>query len=100
MSGIDLGFEPDIDKVAGDDGHVGALLAHMVDEFHQPVAREIALALDLPVQVAGDPLVHQVPRPDGRHGREVDVGQMGESYHCGGNATRRAPWKRSKSHCR
>ncbi len=68
MRGVELGLEPDVDEVAGHRGDVGVLLAHVVHELDQPVAGQRPLALDLPVQVAGDPLVHQLPRPHGGMG--------------------------------
>ena len=45
---------------------------------------EIALPAALPVDVAGDALVQQIPRPHWRQRREMDIRQVGECDHCAG----------------
>ena len=82
VSGVDLGIERQVHQVAGDHGEIRVLLAHVAHQLGQAVARHGMLALDLPVEEAGDPLVHQIARPDRRQRGQVNVGQMSERYHC------------------
>ena len=82
VRGVDLGVERQVHHVAGNNGEVWILLTHVAHEAGQTIAIEGPFALDLPVQIAGNPLAEQFAGANRGQGRQMDIGEVGEGDHC------------------
>jgi hypothetical protein len=84
VGSVDLGIEAQVHQVACNRDKVGLLRLHVVDELDQTFTIEGFLPLDLPVQEASDPLAEQIAESYWGQGRQMNVGDVGESDHLAG----------------